>query len=97
MIVTYNGLDKNGQPNYGGYSKHIVVDEHYALTVPDGLALEGVAPLLCAGITTYSPLRQWGVGKGRHTLGCGGTWGFGSYGCEDWASLRCRSHGLQSF
>ena len=76
MIVTYNGLDKNGQPNYGGYSNQIVVDERYALTVPDGLALEGVAPLLCAGITTYSPMRQWGVGKG-HTLAVVGLGGLG--------------------
>ena len=76
MIFTYNGMDKNGQPTYGGYSKHIVVDERYVLTVPDGLALERVAPLLCAGITTYSPLRQWGVGKG-HTLAVVGLGGLG--------------------
>jgi uncharacterized zinc-type alcohol dehydrogenase-like protein len=76
MIFTYNGMDKNGQPTYGGYSTHIVVDERYALTIPAGLALEGVAPLLCAGITTYSPLRQWGVGKG-HTLAVLGLGGLG--------------------
>lgn len=76
MIVTYNGVDKNKQPTYGGYSTHIVVDEHYALTIPPGLALEGVAPLLCAGITTYSPLRQWGVGKG-HALAVVGLGGLG--------------------
>jgi uncharacterized zinc-type alcohol dehydrogenase-like protein len=76
MIVTYNGMDKNKQPTYGGYSTHIVVDEHYALTIPPGLALEGVAPLLCAGITTYSPLRQWGVGKG-HALAVVGLGGLG--------------------
>lgn len=76
MIFTYNGMDKNGQPTYGGYSNHIVVDEHYALTIPAGLALEGVAPLLCAGITTYSPLRQWGVGKG-HRLAVVGLGGLG--------------------
>jgi len=76
MIFTYNGVDKDGQPTYGGYSKHIVVDEQYALTIPDGLPLEGVAPLLCAGITTYSPLRQWGVGKG-HKLAVVGLGGLG--------------------
>ena len=76
MIVTYNGLDKNGQPTYGGYSNQIVVDEQYALTIPSGLALEGVAPLLCAGITTYSPLLQWGVGRG-HTLAVVGLGGLG--------------------
>jgi uncharacterized zinc-type alcohol dehydrogenase-like protein len=76
MVFTYNGTEKNGQPTYGGYSDHIVVDEQYALTIPSGLALEGVAPLLCAGITTYSPLRQWGVGKG-HTLAVVGLGGLG--------------------
>jgi len=76
MIFTYNGVDKDGQPTYGGYSNQIVVDEQYALTVPDGLSLEGVAPLICAGITTYSPLRQWGVGKG-HKLAVVGLGGLG--------------------
>ncbi|MEX2490925.1 MAG: NAD(P)-dependent alcohol dehydrogenase [Nitrospirales bacterium] len=76
MIVTYNGMDKNKQPTYGGYSNHIVVDEHYVLSIPSGLALEGVAPLLCAGITTYSPLHQWGVGKG-HALAVVGLGGLG--------------------
>jgi uncharacterized zinc-type alcohol dehydrogenase-like protein len=76
MILTYNGLDKQGKPTYGGYSTHIVVNEQYVLKIPQSLALEGVAPLLCAGITTYSPLRQWGVGKG-HRLGVVGLGGLG--------------------
>lgn len=76
MILTYNGLDKNGQPTYGGYSSQIVVNERYMLKIPQPLAPEGVAPLLCAGITTYSPLRQWGVGKG-HRLGVVGLGGLG--------------------
>jgi uncharacterized zinc-type alcohol dehydrogenase-like protein len=76
MILTYNGLDKNGQPTYGGYSSQIVVNEQYVLKIPQSLPLEGVAPLLCAGITTYSPLRQWGVGKG-HRLGVVGLGGLG--------------------
>jgi alcohol dehydrogenase (NADP+) len=76
MILTYNGLDKDGQPTYGGYSSHIVVHEQYVLKVPSLLPPEGVAPLLCAGITTYSPLRQWGVGKG-HRLGVIGLGGLG--------------------
>lgn len=76
MVFTYNGLDKGGQPTYGGYSNHIVVDENYVLNIPDGLSLEGSAPLLCAGITTYSPLRQWGVGKG-HKLAVVGLGGLG--------------------
>lgn len=76
MIPTYNGRDKNGQPTYGGYSHHIVVNEQYVLKIPQALPLKGVAPLLCAGITTYSPLRQWGVGKG-HKLGVVGLGGLG--------------------
>jgi uncharacterized zinc-type alcohol dehydrogenase-like protein len=76
MILTYNGLDKNGQPTYGGYSSQIVVNEQYVLKIPQPLAPESVAPLLCAGITTYSPLRQWGVGKG-HRLGVVGLGGLG--------------------
>ena len=76
MVLTYNGLDKQGQPTYGGYSSHIVVNEQYVLKVPPALSLTGVAPLLCAGITTYSPLRKWGVGKG-HTLGVIGLGGLG--------------------
>ncbi|MDT7044125.1 NAD(P)-dependent alcohol dehydrogenase [Candidatus Nitronereus thalassa] len=76
MILTYNGLDKQGAPTYGGYSKQIVVDENYLLRVPSSLSLEGTAPLLCAGITTYSPLKHWGVGKG-HRLGVVGLGGLG--------------------
>jgi uncharacterized zinc-type alcohol dehydrogenase-like protein len=76
MILTYNGLDKQGQPTYGGYSSQIVVDEQYVLTIPPNLAPDGAAPLLCAGITTYSPLRNWGVGKG-HRLGVVGLGGLG--------------------
>ena len=76
MILTYNGLDKQGAPTYGGYSKQIVVDEHYLLRIPSSLSLEGAAPLLCAGITTYSPLKHWGVGKG-HRLGVVGLGGLG--------------------
>ena len=76
MTFTYNGLDKEGRPTYGGYSTRIVVDQAYVLRIPAGLAMEGVAPLLCAGITTYSPLRQWGVGKG-HALAVVGLGGLG--------------------
>ncbi|MGE3939932.1 MAG: NAD(P)-dependent alcohol dehydrogenase [Nitrospirales bacterium] len=76
MILTYNGLDRQGQPTYGGYSNQIVVDEQYLLTIPPALAPDGAAPLLCAGITTYSPLRNWGVGKG-HRLAVVGLGGLG--------------------
>jgi len=71
---TYNGMDKNGQPTYGGYSSQIVVDEAFTLHISDKLDLKAVAPLLCAGITTYSPLRHWKVGPGQKVavVGLGG-------------------------
>ncbi|MFI8003032.1 NAD(P)-dependent alcohol dehydrogenase [Streptomyces sp. NPDC086010] len=71
---TYNALDKNGEPTYGGYSTHIVVDENYTVRIPEGLALDEAAPLLCAGITTYSPLKHWKAGPGKKVavVGMGG-------------------------
>lgn len=75
MNQTYNGYEKDGKtPTYGGYSTQIVVDEKYTLRVSEKLELSGVAPLLCAGITTYSPLRHVGVKKGDKVavLGLGG-------------------------
>ncbi|MGW2562509.1 NAD(P)-dependent alcohol dehydrogenase [Streptomyces sp. NPDC001514] len=73
-VFTYNGLDKNGEPTYGGYSTHIVVDEAFTVHIPDGLSLDEAAPLLCAGITTYSPLRHWNAGPGKKVaiVGLGG-------------------------
>ncbi|MGP4088196.1 NAD(P)-dependent alcohol dehydrogenase [Streptomyces sp. KR55] len=74
MIGTYNALDKNGEPTYGGYSQKIVVDENYVVRIPDGLSLDVAAPLLCAGITTYSPLKHWNAGPGKKVaiVGMGG-------------------------
>ncbi|MFD3533936.1 NAD(P)-dependent alcohol dehydrogenase [Streptomyces sp. NPDC058664] len=71
---TYNALDKNGEPTYGGYSSHIVVDENYTLRIPEGIALDEAAPLLCAGITLYSPLAHWQAGPGKKVaiVGLGG-------------------------
>lgn len=72
---TYNGLEQDGKtPTYGGYSNTIVVHEDFVLHISDKLNLAAVAPLLCAGITTYSPLRHWKVGKGHKlaVLGLGG-------------------------
>lgn len=72
---TYNGMERDGSmPTYGGYSNTIVVREEFVLHVSDKLDLAAVAPLLCAGITTYSPLRHWKVGKGHKlaVLGLGG-------------------------
>ncbi|WP_162127663.1 NAD(P)-dependent alcohol dehydrogenase [Flavobacterium phycosphaerae] len=74
-VGTYNSADKHlGGMTYGGYSEKIVVDEKYVLTVPDNLDLAAVAPLLCAGITTWSPLRHWNVTKGSKVavVGLGG-------------------------
>lgn len=72
---TYNSKDKHsGGVTYGGYSKQIVVDEDFVLTIKEDQPLKAVAPLLCAGITTYSPLRHWKVGEGQKVgiLGLGG-------------------------
>ncbi|MFN8283833.1 MAG: NAD(P)-dependent alcohol dehydrogenase [Chitinophagales bacterium] len=74
-VYTYNSLEKDGKtPTYGGYSNNIVVKKDFALHVSDKLPLEGVAPLLCAGITTYSPIKKWNIGKGHKVavLGLGG-------------------------
>jgi uncharacterized zinc-type alcohol dehydrogenase-like protein len=75
MTLTYNSPDEHlGGVTYGGYSESIVVKEHFVLKVPSNLDLAGTAPLLCAGITTYSPLRHWGVSKGKKVgvVGLGG-------------------------
>ena len=75
MAGTYNGRDKHlGHQTFGGYSEKIVVNEHFVLKVPSNLNLAAVAPLLCAGITTWSPLRHWKVGKGSKVavVGLGG-------------------------
>ncbi|WP_034090982.1 NAD(P)-dependent alcohol dehydrogenase [Streptacidiphilus albus] len=71
---TYNGLDADGEPTYGGYSTEVVVDENYVLGIPEGLALDVAAPLLCAGVTLYSPLKRWQAGPGRKVaiVGMGG-------------------------
>ena len=75
MTLTYNFPDKHlGGVTYGGYSDSVVVDERFTLRVPDNLDLAGTAPLLCAGITTYSPMRHWGVTTGKKVgvVGLGG-------------------------
>ncbi len=72
---TYNGVEQDGKtPTYGGYSERIVVDENYALRLPENLPLDASAPLLCAGITLYSPLKHWGAGPGKKVaiVGLGG-------------------------
>ncbi|MBD0843157.1 NAD(P)-dependent alcohol dehydrogenase [Streptomyces sp. TRM68416] len=71
---TYNAIGRDGTPNHGGYSQKIVVDENFVVRIPDGLSLDVAAPLLCAGITTYSPLKHWGAGPGKRVavVGLGG-------------------------
>jgi alcohol dehydrogenase (NADP+) len=81
-ILTYNGLDKHlGGHTLGGYSTQIVVDEAFVLRVPAGLDLAATAPLLCAGITTYSPMRHWKVGPGQK-VGIVGLGGLGHMGVK---------------
>jgi uncharacterized zinc-type alcohol dehydrogenase-like protein len=82
QVMTYGSTDKHlGLPTYGGYSERIVVDEHFTLRIPTHLNLAGVAPLLCAGITTYSPLRHWKVGPGKK-VGIVGLGGLGHMGVK---------------
>lgn len=87
LAATYNGTEMDEKtPTYGGYSTQIVVDEDYALRVPEGLPLANVAPLLCAGITTYSPLRRFNVGEGSR-VGVVGLGGLGHMGVKLAASM----------
>ena len=82
MVLTYNFPDKHtGGVTYGGYSDSIVVDENFVLRIPANLSLAGAAPLLCAGITTFSPLHHWGVGKGKK-VGIVGLGGLGHMGVK---------------
>ena len=80
--LTYNARDKHlGGVTYGGYSDSVVVDERFVLRVPSNLDLAGAAPLLCAGITTYSPMRHWGVTQGKK-VGVVGLGGLGHMGVK---------------
>jgi uncharacterized zinc-type alcohol dehydrogenase-like protein len=83
MVLTYGSPDKHGTApvTYGGYSDSIVVDEAFVLSVPANLSLAGAAPLLCAGITTYSPMRHWGVTQGKK-VGIVGLGGLGHMGVK---------------
>src|ERR1700690_3706624 len=82
LTLTFNSPDKHlGGVTYGGYSDSIVVDERFVLSVPSNLDLAGAAPLLCAGITTYSPMRHWGVTEGKK-VGVVGLGGLGHMGVK---------------
>ncbi|WP_198968930.1 NAD(P)-dependent alcohol dehydrogenase [Xylophilus sp. ASV27] len=72
--LTYNAIGRDGNPTYGGYSQNIVVDEGFVVRIPAGIPLDSAAPLLCAGITMYSPLRHWRAGSGSKVaiIGFGG-------------------------
>jgi uncharacterized zinc-type alcohol dehydrogenase-like protein len=73
-VGTYNAIGKDGEPTYGGYAENIVVDENFVVGIPEGISLDVAAPLLCAGITTYSPLKHWNAGPGKKVaiVGMGG-------------------------
>ena len=87
--MTYNGTEMDRKtPTYGGYSTHVLVDERFALRVQPGVDLAGVAPLLCAGITTYSPLRHWKATKGSR-VGVVGLGGLGHMAVKLAASMGC--------
>jgi len=82
MVGTYNSFEKDRKtPTFGGYSNQIVVDEDYSLKISSKLSLDKIAPLLCAGITTYSPLKHWKVGKGDR-VGVVGLGGLGHMGVK---------------
>ncbi|THG07874.1 hypothetical protein TEA_011978 [Camellia sinensis var. sinensis] len=77
MLFTYNSIYYDGTPNYGGYSNIMVADEHFVIRIPDSLPLDGCAPLLCAGITTYSPLKHFGLDQPGMHVGVVGLGGLG--------------------
>ncbi|MFP8966505.1 NAD(P)-dependent alcohol dehydrogenase [Pokkaliibacter sp. CJK22405] len=83
MVPTYNGTHKfsDNLPTFGGYSKQIVVTQNFVVKIPDALDIKSAAPILCAGITTYSPLKHYGVGKG-HKIGVIGMGGLGHMGVK---------------
>src|SRR5438445_3669083 len=80
-VYTYNSRDKQGNLTFGGYGNHIVSDETFVLSVPKSLDPAGAAPLLCAGITTYSPLKHWAAGPGKK-VGIVGLGGLGHMGLK---------------
>lgn len=77
VILTFSSVHLDGTPTYGGYSDIIVADEHFVVKIPENLPLDAVAPLLCAGITTYSPLRHFGLDKPGLHVGVVGLGGLG--------------------
>jgi alcohol dehydrogenase (NADP+) len=86
FVLTYNAVDRDGSRTYGGYSEKIVVDEAFVVRIPEQIPLEQAAPLMCAGITLYSPLRYWGVNE-RKRVGIVGLGGLGHMGVQFSAAL----------
>lgn len=80
-VMTYNSIGRDGQPTHGGYSQKVVVDEAFTVRIPRGLPLQNTAPLFCAGITMYSPLRHWKAGPGTR-VGIVGLGGVGHVGVK---------------
>jgi len=93
MIMTYGSQDPHmsGKMTYGGYASHIVVNQHFVLSIPDGMNLAATAPLLCAGITTYSPLINMGAGPDK-TVGIIGLGGLGHLGIKFSKALGAKTH-----
>lgn len=87
LVATYNDVEADGAPTYGGYSTQVLVHEHFVLSVPDALPLEHTAPLLCAGITTYSPIRKFGLDKPGMRVGVVGLGGLGHLAVKFLAAL----------
>ena len=85
-VWTYNARDYEGNETYGGYSRQIVVDENYVLRIPEGVGLDVAAPLLCAGITLFSPLVHWGAGPGKR-VAIAGMGGLGHIGVKMAAAM----------
>jgi len=75
-VLTYGAIGRDGRPTHGGYSEKVVVDERFVVRIPDSIPLQNAAPMFCAGITMYSPLRHWKAGPGRRV----GIVGFGGLG-----------------
>jgi uncharacterized zinc-type alcohol dehydrogenase-like protein len=92
--LAYNSVDRDGRPTYGGYSQRIVVDEAFMVRIPDQIPLENAAPLLCAGITMYSPLRHWQAGPGKR-VAIVGFGGLGHVGVQMALAMGCHTTVLE--
>ncbi|KAJ4836195.1 hypothetical protein Tsubulata_013733 [Turnera subulata] len=90
LILTYNSIYPDGTPTYGGYSDHMVANEHYIIRFPDNMPLDAGAPLLCAGITVYSPLKYFGFGEPGKHVGIVGLGGLGHVGVKFAKALGAR-------